>query len=46
MKKSRPKKDKAKKSDREEIKPQQPEEKVFDYGGLPPRDLKKNLGCG
>jgi hypothetical protein len=22
------------------------EEKPFDFGGLPPRDLKKNLGCG
>lgn len=25
----------------------QPEkEKTFDFGGLPARDLKKNLGCG
>jgi len=23
-----------------------PEEKTFDFGGLPTRDLKKNLGCG
>jgi hypothetical protein len=22
------------------------EEKTFDFGGLPDRDLKKNLGCG
>jgi hypothetical protein len=22
------------------------EEKPFEYGGLPNRDLKKNLGCG
>jgi hypothetical protein len=22
------------------------EEKPFDFGGLPARDLKKNLGCG
>jgi hypothetical protein len=22
------------------------EEKPFDFGGMPPRDLKKNLGCG
>ena len=22
------------------------EEKLFDFGGLPERDLKKNLGCG
>jgi len=21
-------------------------ENTFDFGGLPPRDLKKNLGCG
>jgi hypothetical protein len=25
---------------------EQPEEKPFDFGGLPARDLKKNLGCG
>ena len=24
----------------------EPEEKPFDFGGLPERDLKKNLGCG
>lgn len=24
----------------------EPEEKAFDFGGLPNRDLKKNLGCG
>lgn len=22
------------------------DEKTFDFGGLPNRDLKKNLGCG
>ena len=22
------------------------EENSFDFGGMPPRDLKKNLGCG
>ena len=22
------------------------EDKTFDFGGLPDRDLKKNLGCG
>lgn len=22
------------------------EEKPFDFGGIPERDLKKNLGCG
>lgn len=27
--------------------PSPPEEdKPFDYGGIPSRDLKKNLGCG
>jgi hypothetical protein len=25
---------------------EQPEEKPLDFGGLPARDLKKNLGCG
>jgi hypothetical protein len=33
-----------------ENKPVKPEsvddEKPFDFGGLPQRDLKKNLGCG
>lgn len=24
----------------------QEEEKPFDFGGIPDRDLKKNLGCG
>lgn len=24
----------------------QVDEKPFDYGGIPSRDLKKNLGCG
>ena len=23
-----------------------PDEKPFDFGGLPNRDLKKNMGCG
>jgi hypothetical protein len=30
-------------------KPEEPivkEEKPFDFGGFPQRDLKKNLGCG
>lgn len=26
--------------------PVKEEEKPFDFGGLPQRDLKKNLGCG
>jgi len=25
---------------------QREKEHQFDFGGLPPRDLKKNLGCG
>ena len=25
---------------------QKEDEKPFDFGGLPERDLKKNLGCG
>jgi hypothetical protein len=24
----------------------EPETNSFDYGGIPERDLKKNLGCG
>lgn len=46
-----------KKSKKKEAKPAGPnqkpdavvkadEEKPFDFGGLPDRDLKKNLGCG
>jgi hypothetical protein len=26
--------------------PPQDDEKPFDFGGIPDRDLKKNLGCG
>jgi hypothetical protein len=26
--------------------PEPDEDKPFDFGGLPQRDLKKNLGCG
>jgi len=26
--------------------PPQDDEKPFDFGGIPERDLKKNLGCG
>jgi hypothetical protein len=26
--------------------PAPPEKNQFDFGGLPKRDLKKNLGCG
>ena len=28
------------------IPPQDEDEKPFDFGGIPDRDLKKNLGCG
>jgi len=37
---------------KEVVKPQHPpvppeeKENPFDFGGLPKRDLKKNLGCG
>ena len=44
------KKKKAEKSKEETtekpIPPQESTEKPFDFGGLPARDLKKNLGCG
>jgi|GEM_PF-1460183 len=30
----------------EQSEPHQEEEAPFDFGGLPKRDLKKNLGCG
>ena len=47
-KKKRDKKTESKK--KQETKPVKPEpiddEKPFDFGGLPQRDLKKNLGCG
>jgi hypothetical protein len=48
-------KKKAKKADKEQKKvepeplaptPATEEDKPFDFGGLPNRDLKKNLGCG
>ena len=28
------------------VPPRDDEEKPFDFGGIPDRDLKKNLGCG
>lgn len=42
------KKEKVKKEGRikESSQNTEPEEKKFDFGGLPDRDLKKNLGCG
>ncbi|HEX8061141.1 MAG TPA: hypothetical protein VF473_09415 [Cyclobacteriaceae bacterium] len=39
-----PKKIELKKS--KETPRQAEEEKPFDFGGIPDRDLKKNLGCG
>jgi hypothetical protein len=45
-KKNEPKK---KKPEKVKIQPPEPtdeQEKLFDFGGLPQRDLKKNLGCG
>ena len=43
---SRRKKDSVRKVTREANDPEPGEEKKFDFGGLPDRDLKKNLGCG
>ncbi len=44
MKKNRPKK--AKKEAPKKLSPPDDKDESFDYGGLPQRDLKKNLGCG
>jgi hypothetical protein len=30
----------------EPVLPKEDQEKPFDFGGLPQRDLKKSLGCG
>jgi hypothetical protein len=50
---SKAKKKTKKAADKATVKPasQEPprsidEDKPFDFGGLPDRDLKKNLGCG
>ena len=47
MKKKKPKKEikKIVPAKEKEI-PLQDDEKPFDFGGLPDRNLKKNLGCG
>lgn len=38
---------KAEKKNEKVTPPQQPQDNPsFDYGGLPNRDLKKNIGCG
>ena len=42
-KKSKPDKEKEKKI---AVKTDKNKEDRFDFGGLPSRDLKKNLGCG
>ena len=53
MNMTRTTKKKAKKAEKEpkKVEPLAPtpateEDKPFDFGGLPNRDLKKNLGCG
>ncbi|WKZ59503.1 MAG: hypothetical protein QY309_16770 [Cyclobacteriaceae bacterium] len=52
MKKSKTKKKDAKQDQKKPEKPAVPAtaeettENPFDFGGLPNRDLKKNLGCG
>ncbi|HEX6889098.1 MAG TPA: hypothetical protein VF141_00340 [Chryseolinea sp.] len=38
--------EKAVKKAKEQDPPAPEEDKAFDFGGLPNRDLKKNLGCG
>ena len=49
MKKPQKKKKKPEEKDSQPAKTvnlQTDDERSNDYGGLPPRDLKKNLGCG
>jgi hypothetical protein len=46
MKKQKPKKDKEKPKKKEGELQQEENDKPFNFGGLPERDLKKNLGCG
>jgi hypothetical protein len=46
MKKQKPKKDKPQEKKKPQPASGEEEEKTFDFGGLPKRDLKKNLGCG
>ena len=47
MKKPKGKKQKAVPKNKPQPEPAPEEnEKPFDFGGLPERDLKKNLGCG
>lgn len=46
MKKKGAKAKKVKKTEKNSELPQPESEDQFDFGGLPKRDLKKNLGCG
>lgn len=46
MKKKVSKPKKSKKPEKISEPEQQEKEDQFDFGGLPKRDLKKNLGCG
>ena len=47
MKKRVPKKEKPKENEKQQpSKENEEQEKPFDFGGIPQRDLKKNLGCG
>ena len=41
-----PAKDKPAKSQKVDETPEDETTKIMDYGGLPDRNLKKNLGCG
>ena len=44
MKKIKPKK--VKKEEPKKLPPPEEKDESFNFGGLPQRDLKKNLGCG
>ena len=44
--KKKQKKVDSKEDSKEKAPDQFADEKPFDFGGLPQRDLKKNLGCG
>lgn len=47
MKKKVPKNEKTKTAEKKQPPEQEAEkDKAFDFGGLPDRNLKKNLGCG
>jgi hypothetical protein len=45
-KKAKPKKPQKILPQKQKEMPPQDDEKPFDFGGIPERDLKKNLGCG